>query len=350
MTLPHVLAGVATGVGSWPGTDTHESAEVIVGELGALPHLVELPARGVGADMIGRSSALLVELPLDTTARGYRIAARPGGASRRAHDFLQRDLDALEEVWETRGLAGSGTIKVQACGPLTLAAEVELAGGHRVLTDHGAVRDVAESLAEGLVRHTAEVHRRLGVDVIVQLDEPLLGAVLAGTLRGVTGRERVAAVPAPEATDLLDKVVSAIGRPTVIHTCAKRPPLDFLRGTGAIAAGVDATLLTAKDLDSVGEYLQAGKGLLLGLVPTADPAKPLTWSDVAEPALALVDRLGFPRAILGTQIAVTPTCGLGGASVDWARSSLRLAVETARAFAEEPQSIARLGQDRLSAP
>ena len=345
MTLPEVLAGVATGIGSWPGTDTHESAEVIVGELSALPHLVELPARGVGADMIGRASALLVELPFDTTTRGYRIAARPGNASRRAHDFLQRDLDALEEVWETRGLAGSGTIKVQACGPLTLAAEVELANGHRVLTDRGAVRELAESLAEGLVRHAVEVHRRLGADVVVQLDEPLLDAVLAGTLRGVTGRERIAAVPGPEAANIVDSVVSAIGRPVVIHTCAKRPPLDFLRGTAAVAAGIDATRLTAKDLDSVGEYLQTGRGLLLGLVPTTAPAVPPTWRDVADPALALVDRLGFPRAILGSQIAVTPTCGLAGASVDWARTALRLAVETARAFAEEPESITRRGQE-----
>lgn len=339
MTLPATLAGIATGVGSMPGTDPRESAEVVVGEFGSLPHLVELPARGVGADMIGRTGALLVELPFDTTTRGYRISARPSGASKRSTDLLSRDLDALEEVWETQGLAGSGTLKVQACGPLTLAAEVELANGHRVVTDRGALRDFADSLTEGLVRHVAEVRRRLGADVIVQLDEPLLGSVLAGTLRGVTGIERVRAMPAPEASSLLDGVIEGIGAPVVVHTCAKTPPLDFLRRSAAVAVSVDATLLTVKDLDGVGELLQSGKGLLLGLVPSTAPAKQPTWREVAEPALALLDRLGFPRAILQSQIAVTPTCGLAGASSDWARTALRLATETARAFAEEPASL-----------
>ena len=49
---------------------------MVVGELHALPHLVELPARGVGADMIGRAGALLVDIAIDTVPRGYRIVAQ----------------------------------------------------------------------------------------------------------------------------------------------------------------------------------------------------------------------------------------------------------------------------------
>ncbi len=64
----------ATGVGSWPGSSAREAAEVVVGELHRLPHLVELPDRGVGADMIGRAGALLVDIAIDTVPRGYRIA------------------------------------------------------------------------------------------------------------------------------------------------------------------------------------------------------------------------------------------------------------------------------------
>ncbi len=43
----------------------------------ALTHIVELPARGVGADMIGRAGALLVDIAIDTVPRGYRIAPGP---------------------------------------------------------------------------------------------------------------------------------------------------------------------------------------------------------------------------------------------------------------------------------
>ena len=73
----------ATGIGSWPGTSARAAAEVVVGELGTLPYLPELPARGVGADLIGRAGALLVDIALDTVPRGYRIAARPGAVTRR---------------------------------------------------------------------------------------------------------------------------------------------------------------------------------------------------------------------------------------------------------------------------
>ena len=57
-------AGVATGIGSLPGTDIAEAQRVVFGELPELPHLAELPERGPGADMLGRSAGFLVELPV----------------------------------------------------------------------------------------------------------------------------------------------------------------------------------------------------------------------------------------------------------------------------------------------
>lgn len=99
----------ATGIGSWPGTAAREAAQVVVGELaGALAYLTELPARGVGADMLGRAGGLLVDVAIDTVPRGYRIAARPGAVTRRAASLLDEDMDALEEAWETAGLRGCG--------------------------------------------------------------------------------------------------------------------------------------------------------------------------------------------------------------------------------------------------
>ncbi len=335
-----LAGGIATGIGSWPGTDPREAAATIIGELGDLPHLVELPARGVGADMIGRVSALLVDLRFDSTTRGYRLADRPGAVSRRARDLLRVDLDALEEAWETAGLAGSGrALKVQAAGPLTLAAEVELPGGHRVLSDPGAVRDLSESLAEGLAQHVAEIRRRLGAEVVVQLDEPRLTAVLDGSLRGPSILNTISALPEPEALHILDTVIGGASAPVVLHSCATRPAIGTLRRTAAAAIAVDAATIATADLDSLGETLDAGKKLVLGLVPTEAPATPPTWRTIAEPGARLVDRLGFPRRVLAEQILVTPSCGLSGASLSWARKALTLGTEAARAFAEDPESI-----------
>lgn len=332
-------SGVATGIGSWPGVDARESAATVLGELEALPHLVELPARGLGADLVGRTGALLVDLHLDTSTTGYRLGGRRGVVAARAGDLLRRDLDALEEAWETAGLGPGRTLKVQAAGPFTLAAHTELAGGRRVLTDAGAVRDLAESLGEGLARHAAELTRRLGADVVVQLDEPALPAVLAGTLTGRTSLESVPALPEPEAQHLLETALAAIGRPVAVHCCAPGVPTGMLRRSGVDAVALDVAQLTAADLDGVGELIDVGTTLLLGLVPsTAPDAAVPTWRELAGPATALIDRLGFPRATLRS-VGVTPRCGLAGADPAWARRALRLARDIAAAFTDDPDSL-----------
>ncbi|WP_040791494.1 methionine synthase [Nocardia paucivorans] len=335
-------AGVATGVGSWPGTDPREAAAVVVGELPELPHLVELPARGVGADMVGRASALLVDLRFDTTPRGYRLAARPGAVSRRARDLLRTDIDALEEAWENAGLSGSGRmVKVQAIGPLTLAAQVELASGHRALTDSGALRDLTESLAEGVAGHIAEVGRRLNAEVVLQLDEPALTDVLTGSLPGASVLNTVPALPEPEAVTVLDTVIGHQRVPVAVHTCADKPPVGLLRRCAATAIGLDmSTIGTTGQLDDLGAAIDAGKYLILGLVPTSAPSGPMDWRVVAEPGARLMDRLGFARSTLVERVAVSPACGLAGASTAWARRALRLTVDAAEAFAEDPESLA----------
>jgi methionine synthase II (cobalamin-independent) len=327
--------GVATGIGSWPGDDAREAAAVVVGELPQLPHLVELPGRGIGTDMIGRAAALLVDLPLDTSTTGYRVAQRPGPVTRAARDHLARDLDALEEAWEVAGRRGTDQpVKVQAVGPLTLASQVELFGGHRALTDPGALRDLAESLTEGVRAHVAEVERRLGSPVLVQFDEPALRSVLDGSLTGVSILQAPRALPEPEALAVLQDAIGSVGVPVLVHCCAASPPVELLRRSGAKAVGLDLSVLRAADLDGVGELLEDGLTLALGLVPTAAPERIPGWRDLARPAVTLVDRLGFPRTTLADRIVVTPTCGLAEAGAKWSRQSLRAASEVARAFAE----------------
>ena len=330
--------GAATGIGSWPGADARESAAVILGELAALPHLVELPARGLGADMIGRASALLVDLHLDGTTTGYRLTGRRGAIAARAEDLLRQDLDAFEEAWENAGSGSGHTVKVQSAGPLTLAAHTELTTGKRVLTDPGAVRDLSESLGEGLSRHAAEVTRRTGAAVVVQLDEPALPDVLAGTLKGRTVLETVAAVPEPEAQHVLDTTIEATRRSVAVHCCAGSIPTALLRAGAADAVALDLARVAAADLDGIGELLDSGTTLLLGLVPATAPATPPTWRQVAAPAVTLIDRLGFPRTVLRS-VAVTPACGLAGADPAWARAALRLTRDVAAAFAEDPESL-----------
>ena len=325
-----------TGVGSWPGTDPRRAAEVVVGEL-ELPYLVELPDRGVGADLIGRAGALLVDIALDTTTRGYRIASRPGAVARRAASLLDEDIDALEEIWEKTG--GGPAVKVQAPGPITLAAALELANGHRAITDPGAVRDLTSSLAEGMARHRAEVARRLSATVLVQFDEPLLTAALAGRLAGVTALNTVHAVDEAHAGGLLDECASAVGAAVLLHCCAGDVAWNVLQRSTFGAVSVDATALGDGGIDGLGEFVDSGRSVVLGLVPALAPSGPPSVEEVAGAAAALTDRLGFPRGVLGERIGLSPACGLAGASEDWARAATTLTRRAAEAMTADPEAI-----------
>jgi methionine synthase II (cobalamin-independent) len=336
--MSHFPPGTATGIGSLPGRDPGEAARMVAGELPDLPHLPELPDRGVGADLIGRTAALLVDLAVEVMPSGYRVTARPGREHRRGVDLLRADLDALEEALDP---THPSLVKVQATGPWTLAAGVELRSGHRVLTDRGARREFAVSLAEGLAGHAAEVAARTGAQVVVQLDEPGLPAVLAGALPTASGYGTVPSVPEAEAEQVLREVIEALPGPVIVHCCAPRAPIGLLRAAGAGALALDTAVLGSDTatLDALGETWDAGVPLLLGLVPALRPAgREPELKRLARPALDLADRVGFARTRLAELAVPTPSCGLAGADREWALKAMKLAVDIGKAFVDPPAS------------
>ncbi|GHD44352.1 methionine synthase [Streptomyces galbus] len=326
--------GPATGVGSLPGGDAREAAKTVTGSFEDFPHLAELPARGPGADMIGRTAGLLVELYARVEPSGWRIGDRPGRDTRRARSWLVEDLDALEEF--TQGYEGA--LKVQAVGPWTLAANLEMKNGEAALSDPGACRDLAGSLAEGLRAHLAEVARRVpGARPVLQLDEPSLTAVLRGQVRTASGYRTHRAVDRQvvEAT-LRDVVGVHTTGPVVVHSCAPDVPFALLRRAGAAAVSFDASLLTERDDDAIGEAVEAGTALFAGVVPAVDG--PL--SDPAGSVMGvrtLWRRLGLRPELLAQAVTVTPACGLAGASPAYARRALAHCVRAARSLADNPE-------------
>ena len=322
-----------------PGNDPDEAMRVVVGELGDFPHLPELPGAGFGSGLIGRGLAQLAELHVEVAVSAWRFADRAGADERRARTALTRDLDVLEE--HLQGYAGP--LKIQCAGPWTLAASVELRYGDKALADQGAVRDIAAALAEGLAGIAADVRRRVpGSDLVVQLDEPLLPAVLTGDVPTASGFGALAPVERHETVEKLGVVIAslaAVGTTPIVHCCAASPPIAVMAAAGARAVSVDGTLLTERDDEAIGEAAEAGVGLLLGLVPSLD-VDPLPRVDVlARPARRLWSRLGFRPEQLGT-VVVTPTCGLAGASASWPRRAYRACGEVARALVEEPEGMA----------
>jgi methionine synthase II (cobalamin-independent) len=131
------------------------------------------------------------------------------------------------------GAGYTGPVKVQAPGPWTLAASLDLPIGGAVLHDHGATRDLAASLAEGLRAHVADVSTRLKTaSVVLQLDEPMLPAVLAGRVPTESGLRTLRSVAADVARSAISSIVDAVGVPVVVHRCAADVPIGLLRGPG----------------------------------------------------------------------------------------------------------------------
>lgn len=320
---------VATGVGSWPGEDAEgyaEAVRIVLGEAPELPYLPELPGRGAPAGMTGRALAMVADLGFDLQPAGWRLTDGPGVDHRRARSLLAQDLDELEEQAQDH----RGALKVQVAGPWTLAATVEKPRGDKVVSDHGARRELAQALAEGVATHLADVRRRVPAErVVVQVDEPALPAVLAGDIPTASGFGRHRVVHPPEAAAALEWVLSAAGDDPWVHSCAAGVPWQLLRGAGARGLSADLSALTAEDLDVLAEALEGGETVALGVVPSVEPPAAPDATTLTERVLRWLDMLGLDPDAVSGRLVITPSCGLAGASPAWARRATELCREIA---------------------
>jgi len=330
-----------------PGTDPGEAMRVVAGELPDFPYLPELPDRGPGADLTGRTAALLVDIPAEVTPRGWRIAGHPGRDLARARTMLSSDLDVMEEVLD----GFRGPVKIQLCGPWTLAATLELPRTLNVaIADPGAVADLTASLAEGAAAHVAEVAKRVpGARLVVQFDEPALPAVAGGEVPTASGLSRLRAVEAEVLRERLAQVIASTGKYTVVHSCSTAVPFCIIRAAGADGLSFDLSQLRRGEEDGVAEAAEAGMGLLTGVIPAlpapeagtvglAGPTGPGDGSAearrAAERVIRLWRRLGLPLATCPEQAVITPACGLAGASPGQARAALTRCREAGSMLAE----------------
>jgi hypothetical protein len=325
----------ATGIGSMPGADFRETVGLVVGELDDLPFVPELPSRGPHATMIGRTAALVTAIGIDLQPAGWRLTDASGLDHRRAASLLAHDLDIVEELTQQR----TGAFKIQLAGPWTLSAMMERPRGDKVIGDHGARRDLAQALADGVGEHVADVRRRFGEGpLVVQVDEPLLPQVLGGGVPTASGFHRHRSVSPLEATQTLDWVLAAItasGGSPVVHCCAADVPVDVLATSAAPALALDIDLVPTTSYESLGQWVDLGRELWLGAIPTLEPPAPVTATELTRRVLRWWSELGYTELESLPSTTVTPTCGLAGASPAWARTALDLATTVARNLSVE---------------
>ncbi|WP_375433496.1 methionine synthase [uncultured Friedmanniella sp.] len=321
---------LSTGIGSWPGTDMADAISIAFAECPDLPYLPELPGRGPHAQLVGRSTALLAGLSVDLQPAGWRLTDGSSREHRAARSMLRSDLDVLEEL--AQGYAGR--FKLSAAGPWTLAATMERPRGDRVLADSGARRDLGQSLAQGLADLVGELSRRLpDLELVVQVDEPLLPAVLGGEVATASGFSRHRSVDLPEVAGVYSELAERLGTvPLWLHCCAAGAPIALLHEAGVRALALDLDQLGSADWDLLGPALEQGLVLGLGALPTNQT---LSADEVARRALVTLRALGLDPALLQAQLVLTPACGLAGATAAGAVQTLRTVRQAATTLTEQ---------------
>lgn len=319
----------ATAAGDWPGTDPLEANRAARGELGGanLPFLPSLPGRGPGSDAVGRTLGMLVELPFDLQPHGWRLVQRPGRDQRRAESSLSSDINALGDIAGAEERPAP-RLKLHLQGPLSLAAGVHLHNGERVLVDAGARRELYESLAAGaadLVRRVTSVAR--GAELVLQLDEPDAGAVLAGRVPTASGYRTFRAVDRREATEAWDSVtasaIAAGAHGTVLATGGGGDVVLDAARAGTAALCLEGRGIPDRHWEALAEDIESGRELWLGVLdPAADLLQVRT---LVESVLGPWRRVGLPVTALSA-LTVTTLPGLSRrAPADAVRAVTRMA-------------------------
>ncbi|MDO5287029.1 MAG: methionine synthase [Actinomycetia bacterium] len=316
-----------TGIGSWPGDRVPDAVRQVL-ELWDLPFLPELPGRGPAAEMVGRSLALLPEPSFELGRSGWRVSGRPGRDQRRAAALLRADLDQLAEA-----AAGyTGRLVVSLAGPWTLMSCVDLPRGGKVLGDPGARRDLVVATTEAVDELVGTVARLVpGAEVCAKLDEPALGAVLAGSVPTESGLYRHPPLPVDEVRAGLRELVAR--RPElVVHSCAP-VPVGLLSQCRVATVALDAALAGSLTCTEVGEHLDRGGSLWLGIVPTGPGAAVPSVAEVTARTLAWLRPLELGERLLG-RLWLTPACGLAGFSVPDAQAVAQVLRQAAKAVTD----------------
>lgn len=334
-----------SGLGPWEGTDVLEAQTAVVGDLTStpagvegLPFLVQLAGRGYGAEPTGRGTVLLAEMPAELGPHGWKLADRPGRDAVRAAALLREDLDALAVA----AYGYAGPLVVSVTGPLTLAASLYLARGDLVLSDPGAVRELAESLGAGIAEHLAAVRAAVpGAEPALVLDETRMAEVLLGRVSNFSGSSVIRAVTAGAASERVRTVAEAAraagaGR-VVVHSGASWVPVRAIVAAGADGVGLTVAQFDERGWERIGEAIEQGVGLWAAL-PAAASSRD-GGPDVVGQAEALLrpwGRLGMPLSAL-RDVVVLAGEPPAEPTPDAARRALTDVVRAAEVIAERAE-------------
>ncbi len=207
-------------------------------------------------------------------------------------------------------------VKGQITGPVTFGLALKSAEG-RSLFFEATAREAAIKLLALKARWQAEQLAVAGCPVLIFVDEPGLTGLGSSSLIGISDREVHAA---------LEEVFCAIhgaGGLAGIHVCGNTD-WGLLLSTTVEVVSFDAHAYFENFMlykEPLHAFLEQGRILALGVVPTGDPnaiAQASATSVIAaiEERIGRLQALGFSRERIIGQTLITPSCGTGSLSLE----------------------------------
>ncbi len=236
---------------------------------------------------------------------------------------------SLLEGLDTHG-AGLTAVKGQVTGPITFCTALH-DQDKRAIFYHDTLRDAAVKLLALKAAWQAKTLGRLGVPVIIFIDEPALAGY---------GSSEFISISRDDITICLKEVIDAVhaqGAMAGVHVCANTD-WSLLLDSDVDIVNFDAHGYFDKLIlyaDPLKKFLASGRFLAWGLVPTLRPEQieaatvDTLWRDWEEKSRQLAE-LGLDPAAVQTQSFITPSCGTGSLTPELSRKVLELTRDLSR--------------------
>jgi hypothetical protein len=239
-------------------------------------------------------------------------------------------LDALDtHAFELKAIKG------QVTGPITFCTALH-DQDKRAIFYQDALRDAAVKMLALKAAWQAKTLGRLGVPVIIFIDEPSLAGY---------GSSEFISISREDISICLKEVIDAVhaqGALAGVHVCANTD-WSLLLDSDVDIVNFDAhgyfdkLILYAESLKG---YLSSGRYLAWGLVPTLRPEHieaatlDALWQDWQAKTRRLAE-MGIEPAVVKTQSFITPACGTGSLTPELSYKVLQLTRDLSRRIQQE---------------
>lgn len=338
---------MATAIGSMPHADAKAAIDIVLDSIPDAPIWPQLPANGMNEQMEVQYSEGLPDVVIDnekqriyfdTTDDTFaalgafmeKIAMDEVDAFAISPDY-SRGIYAMEVALKNCG-STRPFVKVQTTGPLSFGLTV-VDQDKRAIYYNDIYKDAIIKALTMKCRWQIRKFKPYAEKVICFIDEPILSAFGSSTYVSVSRDDVISAL-----NEMIEAVHSE-GALAGIHCCGNT------EWSILIDAGVDIISFDAFDFgdtialypDAVKKYLEDGKYLAWGIVPTnSEKVRSQSVESLVAKFDSVVDNLasksGLSREYIIERAFITPSCGTGSLPVDDAEMVFRLLSETSKAL------------------